>query len=390
MRLVPRFSLRTAAVLITLLCLVVAMFAIWHRSAVDQQRAVAAIEAAGGWVKIEESTGYPWLRERLGPHYFDRVTFASVPGEFHWIRRLPQLREVELTGAFADADAGKLVQNRHIERVAVRVAQFGGQGLETLCRIKTLRAIEISGANLGSRDLVCLQRLPRLQSFSLAHAGLDDSTLQVLGSLPALEHLRLQGCLMDGTGFARLAKPTSFTRLKKLDLNSTSLTRAGLRAVAENTRLEQLNLSRTAISDEWLVELAAAESLSHLDLSSTLVTNAGIPHVLALSKLTFLNIAGTRITLSAISGDAKLPRLTGLGVNFHQLDSELAVDQFFQVHPAANLLVREQRLGIDRNSWSQVGNRSRAIALSMIQNHQQMFASYREMQLQLEGQNAQE
>lgn len=388
MRLMPRFSLRTVAVLVTLLCLLLAFLADWYHRAVNQRRAVAAIEAAGGWVKIEEKDDHPWLRERLGRHYFDRVTFASVPSEFPWIQRLPRLREVELTGKFADADMVNLLDNHHLQRVAIRGPQVSGKGLEILCRIESLRSIEITGSKLTAKDLVHFQLLPQLQRLSLAYTELDDSDLQALGSLPLLEELRLQGCPIEGKGFAHVAN--ALPRLKKLDLSSTLLSRAGLRAVTSNLSLEELDLSRTAVDDEYLTGLGPATSLSAVDLSHTKITDAALPHIFALPELKALDVSSTRVTLPSVSSEGKGTQLSRLGVDYRQLASEAAVDDFFETQPMVRLLVPGQRREFDIDAWNQVGNLSRRSVLRLLRLHQEQQALANRLDSRLRDLNAQE
>jgi hypothetical protein len=287
---IPRFSLRTAAVLLTLLVIAIGLAASWHHRARDQQQAMAAVQAAGGWVDVEQSTRRDWLRDRLGPEYFDRVTFASLPGEYHWIRRLPYLQSVELTGDFDAIDVGHLAASRTLSDVSFRTTDVSVAVLRELSSMPQLRGLDLGGRHLSPAHIQALRKLPQITELSLASTGVSDESIPRLATLQRLVSLNLAGCPIEGSGFAALQVGRDFPRLVALDLSGTRLTESGVANVARMTRIERLGLQNLDLSGLSARSLANLTTLSFLNIRGTKINAANLASLSRIASLTSMEL----------------------------------------------------------------------------------------------------
>ena len=84
--------------------------------------------------------------------------------------------------------------------------------------------------------------------------------------------------LVDDATLARVAKHES---LKRLYLQGTKVTNAGLRHLAGLNELHSLSLANTSVSDAGLKELEGLSALRQLDVQNTQVTAAGVTRLKA-------------------------------------------------------------------------------------------------------------
>lgn len=346
MRLVPRFSLRTAAVLITLLCLVVAMFAIWHRSAVDQQRAVAAIEAAGGWVKIEESTGYPWLRERLGPHYFDRVTFASMGGQLVWIRKLPSMESLEITGPFDVEDVEHLKSHGGIASLSFRGHLVNTEAIEALSQIASIRKVDVSGRDLTEQCVAGLAKLPRLTELVYGYGELSSAKLRLLADCKSLRVLNLVGCEIDD--LSPLSTSKGWPKLQELDLSHSKADNQSILAMKGNRTIERLNLASTQVGDRGVETLLSMQSLESLNLKHTGVTPVGLLYLSELKTLRRLELYLPQETEQYLAALSQMENVEEFVFDLGGIPVE-AVDTLFKLRPDVRITIND--LEFDEEKW---------------------------------------
>lgn len=112
--------------------------------------------------------------------------------------------------------------------------------------------------------------------------------------------------------FARLGKDAKDADLELLDglesalvwldLSGTGVSDDGLKRLARFTALRRLRLDRTTISDAGLKHLRALKQLAYLNLVGTEVTNDGIAELEALPALRQLYLWQTRVSAAGVEG----------------------------------------------------------------------------------------
>lgn len=94
---------------------------------------------------------------------------------------------------------------------------------------------------------------------------------------------------------------TRVRSLRKLLLDRSSVTDAGLAHLDKLENLQILSLFGTNVTDEGLGSLSGFANLRHLDLSLTQVTDEGLEHLKSLKQLTTLILVGTRVTPEGVA-----------------------------------------------------------------------------------------
>jgi uncharacterized membrane protein/mono/diheme cytochrome c family protein len=143
-----------------------------------------------------------------------------------------------------------------------------------------------------------------------------DRTL-ILGQAPALAatlHVLIRSLSPEGPwvevnarpagkafGDAELAALSAIApAVQWLDLSGTSVTDAGLAALAPMRRLERLRLDLTKVTDAGLKRLAPLRQLASLNLRGTAVTDAGLADLRSLPRLRSLYVWQTAVTPAAV------------------------------------------------------------------------------------------
>jgi hypothetical protein len=214
----PRVSLRSAMVLITVLCLWLGWYA---SSAQRQSRAVGWLRSQGCFIgydyqiqtdggdRVAQPATAAWLSNLLGPDYFHRV-----------------------------------VKVRFEQPLTINDAV-----MDRLKDLPGLRHLEARHCPLDSSIEPRLAEWSRLEDLELEECALNDRQLAALGKLPNLRELNLQHNPFQGTGLA---------------------------AWEELDKLETLYLSDTALCDENLVHLSELANLQRLYLGDTQLGDVGL------------------------------------------------------------------------------------------------------------------
>lgn len=176
--------------------------------------------------------------------------------------------------------------------------------LETIAKLKSLKALPLDGLWVYTDGLAKLAVLPNLEELYLSKCPIGDDTLEVLATFPKLKKLRLSQTVISGEGLAHLAK---LKTLEDLDISEVGqLNDDAMQHLAGMTQLKKLNLWRIQISDAGVSHLAGLTKLEWLNLDNTLLSNDGLVHLKDMQALDFLHLGSTLIT------DEGLQKLEGL------------------------------------------------------------------------------
>ncbi len=137
-----------------------------------------------------------------------------------------------------------------------------------------------------------------------------------------LDLLSLAEQAIDDTALAQIAH----LNLRRLVLERTPISDAGIAHLATLTELTTLLLAYTRIGDAGLARLAALPNLQTLDLSHTAITNAGLAHLRALPNLQTLLLADTRVGDAGLAHLQSLTRLTTLDLS-HTAITDAGLDE---------------------------------------------------------------
>lgn len=272
-----RISLRTVAILVTVLCLALG----WTvRQAEQQKMAVARLEAIGGKVRygfqftatdsvMRDATGSlyylpdlqaappgpSWLRQRIGVDYFAKVVSVNL-------RNRPN--DNEALGSLAN-----LTQLRHLNLSNVKVAD-----VSFLAKLTKVEMLDLGGTKVT--DLSPLANLTELRLLRLRGntSNLPSCDGPICDLTPLKQLTQLEELDVSYNPITDLSPLVALINLTKLDVSATRVQE--LAPLAALTRLKSLDLSCTEISD--LSPLSNLKSLATLDLNLS-------PHVSDLTPL---------------------------------------------------------------------------------------------------------
>jgi WD40 repeat protein/Leucine-rich repeat (LRR) protein len=90
------------------------------------------------------------------------------------------------------------------------------------------------------------------------------------------------------------------SRLRRIDLDRTAITDAGVASLKDLKSLEILWLRGTKVSDAGLAHIAGLSNLTFISLDNTAITDDGLKHIEKLGNLRLLNLNSTGVTAEGV------------------------------------------------------------------------------------------
>lgn len=227
--LVPRFSLRTLAIGLTLLCVACG---IWVNGPLRQRAAVRHFEALNP----------PYQPSPIGS---GDVIGGSIVGSSEWeyLGFLPMVIAWRAHGR--DDHHRPEIEWWHRPAAAVLGEEAFGE----------VTGVMLLGLPATDDDLRHLASLPALERVNLASTKVTDAGLVHLRSCRRLTFVSLEDTAITDQGLAELA---GHQNLESLSLSGTKITDASVASLVQLPRLKQLWLQRTAITSDGVRKLMAA------------------------------------------------------------------------------------------------------------------------------------
>lgn len=234
------------------------VFAVWlglvAEKAMRQKEAVALLEDWGAKIdydydwqgplkppKKASPRGWSWLRDLLGPHFFDKAV------------------NVELMSGWRTFTVVEIAMARKGKALAPPpLLVLTDVELKALGHLPHLRRLYVSGdfaaSNTGLRRLAKLTRLEELMldnTSGKSVGGITDETLSFVERMPALTTLYLEGHAITDAGLATVRWPPG---LVDLDLSGTRITDAGLAHLKSITTLRRLVVMDCRITEAGIAD----------------------------------------------------------------------------------------------------------------------------------------
>ncbi|BBO33957.1 leucine-rich repeat domain-containing protein [Lacipirellula parvula] len=242
-----KVSLRSLLLAITAVSVALA----WYSHGARQRRAaVAAIEAAGGKVRMAPGSS-SWVDDWFASDLRGSVVSvdlrnASAADELiAHIAVLSELHELDLSSAAIDDDDLKKIAHLPLGRLWLQSTRITDASAPTLSQMKNLDFLQLNATGLTDAFLHDLAALPHLQKLGLRGAKVTDQGLEFLSRHPHLE---------------------------ELDLYDTAVTDAGVETLINCQQLKDLGISMTKVTSDVFQYLAQMPHLTDVDLSANDVT----------------------------------------------------------------------------------------------------------------------
>jgi hypothetical protein len=181
------------------------------------------------------------VRQRLGPHFLDTVTYVFLQGEecddesLRAACRLPWLEELTVLNSSATDDAAEgiryLTNLRLLDfRLNPAITRRTLRHIGALRELRTLTlSFKLFPVPATDEDMVFLRRLNALQHLNLYTANLDDGWLVYLEGLTNLKSLHLTDTSMTAEGLDHLKGLSSLTAILNLHGTEFTLTAPSMR-----------------------------------------------------------------------------------------------------------------------------------------------------------------
>jgi len=189
-----QFSLRTLLIFMTVVAILVGTFVVQVIIPAERQKAaVAMIERRGGSVDYSDKsksewTSVPdWLRNCLGPGYFQSVMLVELQGT-----------------KITDAELERLQGLVTLQYLLLSSTQITDTGLAHLKGLTSLEGLGLDNTQITDTGLDRLREMTSLKDLSLSGTQITDAGLAHLKGLNALESLGLDNTQITDAGVAKL------------------------------------------------------------------------------------------------------------------------------------------------------------------------------------------
>ena len=202
-----QFSLRTALVLVTILCIGPGGYVAFEQEkARENQRAVAAIEKLGGYVFYDEKAP---ARSGLTRLILGDDSFGNVNGvDFNPLKT--ENRQI------TDADLRHLQSFPRLNHLVLKnCRQITDAGLGELSGLANLQYLYLNDTPITDAGLVHLAGLASLERLSLAHTQVTGPGLLQLSGLTKLDYLYLYSTRIPPDGVEEIQKALPKCRINR-------------------------------------------------------------------------------------------------------------------------------------------------------------------------------
>lgn len=156
-----------------------------------------------------------------------------------------------------------------ITRVSLGNDRSALEVLPHLDKLSHLRVLDIGCDNLSNEDLKALPALPQVQRLVLGQTPISDEGLKYLASMTDLRLLDLMMTKVEGKGFKYLDK---LTKLETLYLTGSSLNDSAMPYIVKNfKRLKRIDLDETKVTLAGLLQLAELHWLVDIGFPDDLI-----------------------------------------------------------------------------------------------------------------------
>ncbi len=234
----------------------------------------------------------------------------------------PGLTELHLHGDGLDGKAlASLGDLKRLEALRRERGQAGDEKLDWLKSLPRLKKIELSGGYTDD-DLKAVKGMTTLEVVRLYQTAVSDAFLDDLKGNKGLRTLTL-----DGHWGLHGIQPMVSSEAGKTRWTIPDLARGGggaaapkftgkaLEKLAAFEGLTELHVSNTGLKDADLAALAKLRPLRRLTVFAPSVTDKGVGALKALTRLEYLDLRGTDMTTASAAALKALPALKSLKVN---------------------------------------------------------------------------
>ena len=178
-------------------------------------------------------------------------------------------------------------------------------------------------------DLAVLSDLPNLKRLELNLTGISDAGLRHVGRIRTLHAMTITEPTVTDAGINELEH---LTALNWLSLEESNVTDACLKSIGKLTSLQGLTLHRTAIEGRQLGELKRLPGLRVIILGGR-ANDASLAPLSEITTLTSVDLSGTQVTDAGMPSLERLPDLQFLKLRYSRV-TQAALNRLQAKNPA--------------------------------------------------------
>jgi hypothetical protein len=177
---------------------------------------------------------------------------------------------------------------------------------------------DVVGARAATDEgLALLRELTSIRRLYMDHSQVTDAGMRVVASFPNLEELDLRDASQVGdAGLMHVRNPA---HLKRLLLRRTRVSDAGMGFLCDLNNLEVLDLGMTPVTGEGLKQLAPLTRLRELTFWGNAIDDEAVASVRQMKELEILDLGGAAISDEGVERLGTLSKLEVLGLRGSQV-----------------------------------------------------------------------
>ena len=181
-----------------------------------------------------------------------------------------------------------------------------------------VKSINLFNSTVTDDGFRCLLPCVNVEILTIGMTAMGDNTLKRLGAFSKLNRLSISFCPVTGAGLDALVG----LPIEWIQLNNTTMTEAGFKALARLPELKRLSLEGAKMEAAWLSYLKGLAKLDDLDLGRAACNDSAAKELAAISSLTNLKLYSTELGDAGFEAILKLPKLKSLDVDNTKVTKE--------------------------------------------------------------------
>ncbi len=215
--------------------------------------------------------------------------------------------------------------------------------LGKLRKLGDLEILDASGANFGDEQLKLFADSAGLKKLWVNGSRISAAGLEAISGLPTLMSLSIDDTEIGDDAMESVGKHAN---LKRLYMANTKITDSGIEKLSGLSVLLGIGVEGTGVTDTTVEHLSKMSALKEVRLGDTSITNAGASKLGALKNLQSVNLTNTRLTADGLGWMAEAPELEIVDISGTDIEDDI-VDILLKMPKLVSVSLRKTSISAD-------------------------------------------